>query len=549
MNKWQRRTVYYVVALTGLMLGYAVAYQRGMVALEGAEGSTASFLHALQVVVETFTTTGFGSDAPWETPTMNVLVILMDTTGTLMIFLALPVLLFPALEDVLSTTVPDAVPEDRSDHVVVATFSPRADTLIDELDAREVGYVLVESDADRATALYEDGYDVIGADPETIEGLRSANVSQARAVVADVSDRVDTSIVLTAREVSETVRVVSVVEAPDRMDYHELAGANEVLSPRPLLGNQLAQVASSGVTTELGEGIEIGEDFQIAELLVHHGSPLAGMTLAASNLRERTGANVIGAWFRGEFESPVDPETTLEAGTVLLVTGREEQLDRLESLPESTVRAFETGEAVVIGHGQVGKAVTHALEEMGQTYTVLNRHDGPGVDVVGEADDTDALRRAGIDGARSAILAIPDDTEAEFATLVMRETNPDLDIAARTEDAETVQKMYRAGANYVLSLAQVTGRMVASAVLEDEEVIATDTQVEIIKTTAPGLVGQTLAAGGVRERTGCTVVAVERNGSVYTDLGPDFRIADGDELVVAGTDSGTNRFVEVYCRG
>jgi Trk K+ transport system NAD-binding subunit len=543
MNKWQRRTVYYVVGLTGLMLGYAVAYQWGMVTLEGAEGVRASFLHALQVVVETFTTTGFGSDAPWESSFMNVLVITMDTTGTLMIFLALPVLLFPALEDTLSTTVPRSV-GDVSDHVVIATYSARAETLVDELEARDTEYVLVEPDGDRAVTLYEEGYDVIEADPETIDGLEGANLRAARALVADVSDRVDTSIVLTAREISETVQVVSVVEDPESTDYHELAGADEVLSPRPLLGERLAEVASTGVVTELDEGVTVGEEFELAELLVHHGSPLAGTDLDESNIREGTGVNVIGAWFRGDFETPVGPGTTLEAGTVLLVTGRSDQLERLSTLPESTVREHETGTTLVVGHGEVGKAVTRAFDRVGQEYTVMDEVEKPGVDVVGRADDTEALRAAGIGRARSVILAIPDDTEAEFATLVMRDADPDLDIAARTEDAEAVQKMYRAGANYVLSLAEVTGRMTASAVLEDDDIIATNTQVEILKTEAPGVAGLTLAEARIRERTGCTVVAVERDGRVFTDLGPDFRVETGDSLVVAGPEAGTVSFRE-----
>jgi Trk K+ transport system NAD-binding subunit len=545
MNKWQRRTVYYTAVLTSLILGYAVVYNWGMVTLEGAEGVSGTYLHALQVVVETFTTTGFGSDAPWETRFMNVLVILMDTTGTLLIFLALPVLLFPALEDVLSTTVPKSV-EGRSDHVVVATYSPRAESLIDELEARDVGYVLVEPDPERATALHEDGYDVIEADPETIDGLAGADLADARAIVADVTDRVDTSIVLTAREISESVRVVSVVEDPERTGYHELAGADEVLSPRPLLGQRLAEVTSAGVTTELGGSVELGEDFELAELLVHQGSSLVGTTLAGSGLRERTGVNVIGAWFRGEFRSPVSPDTTLEPGMGLLVTGRQDQLARLDEFGESTVRDYATAGVVVIGHGEVGKAVTRHLDEAGQPYTVFDRANKPGVDVIGNAADTDALEASGVGDARAVILAIPDDTDAEFATLVMRDAHPDLDIAARTEDVETVRKMYRAGANYVLSLAQVTGRMAAAAVLSETDVVPATTQVEILETAAPALAGRTLAGADVRERTGCTVVAVERDGEVFTDLGPDFRIEAGDELVVAGTEDGTAAFLDAY---
>ena len=104
--------------------------------------------------------------------------------------------------------------------------------------------------------------------------------------------------------------------------------------------------------------------------------------------------------------------------------------------------------------------------------------------------------------------------------------------------------MYRAGADYVLSLATVSGRMLASTILEDEEVISLDKQVEVIRTHAPGLVGRTLGEADVRARTGCTVVGVERDGEVITDLGADFRIREGDELVIAGTDEGTNRFME-----
>jgi len=33
---------------------------------------------------------------------------------------------------------------------------------------------------------------------------------------------------------------------------------------------------------------------------------------------------------------------------------------------------------------------------------------------------------------------------------------------------------------------------------------------------------------------------------VITDLDPTFEVRAGDELVVAGTDEGTNRFTEIY---
>jgi Trk K+ transport system NAD-binding subunit len=279
----------------------------------------------------------------------------MDLTGTLLIFMALPVLVFPVFEDILSTTVPTSVAEDTEGHVVICSYTSRAEALIDELDSWDVDHIIIESDRERATELYENGHRVIHADPTSIAGLEGAALASARAIVADVSDQVDTSIVLAAQEVVEEIPIISVVEEPDRQSYHRLAGADHVLSPRPLLGESLASKITTSVTASLGEAIEIGDHFEIAELPIHRGSRLVGTTLAESGIREQSGVNVVGAWFRGEFETPPSPDATLTDGTVLLVTGREGQLEELKQLTLSEVRRFSRGETIVIGYGEVGR--------------------------------------------------------------------------------------------------------------------------------------------------------------------------------------------------
>lgn len=537
-----RRVGYYVALIATLVFVYSVAYHYGM---QVFEGETNPFLHSVQVVVETFTATGYGSDSPWSSPEMNLLVILMDLTGVGVFFLALPVLLFPLVEDAMSTSAPSKLDEDLSDHVLVCSYTVRAETLVSELTSNGVAYVLVEPDRETATDLYEQGYSVVHADPESVEGLERANVVDARALVADVSDRVDASIVLAAREVAEDVRIVSVVEEPDRRPYHQLAGADVVVSPRQALGRSLAHKVTAAVTTELDDAVDLGEEFDLAELPVHHGSDLAGRTLSDSGIRERFGVNVVGAWVRGEFETPPSPDRTLESGTVLLVTGQESQLERLKELTVGNLRRFRSGESIVIGYGEVGRRVASELEAAEVPFTVLDRQDHDGVDVVGEAADPEALAAAGVADAESVVLALPDDTQTEFTTLVVRDLTDDAEIIARAEEAGAVRKTYRAGADYVLSLATVSGRMVASQVLERETIVSMDTHVEVIRTTAPQLAGQTLAEARVRERTDCTVVAVQRDGEVVTNLSPTFRVRPGDELVVVGTDAATNRFVEL----
>ncbi len=541
MNKWQRRTVYYAFLLFGSMLVFAVLYRGGMRIYEGAPRT---FLHSLQVVVETFTTTGFGSDSPWTSAEMQVLVIVMDLVGTLLIFMALPVLAFPLLEDILSTTVPTAVPDDTEGHVIICSYTSRAGALTDELDSWGVDHVIIESDRARATELYENDHRVVHADPTSIAGLEGAELASARALVADVADRVDASIVLTAKEVAEDVPVVSVVEEPDRQSYHRLAGADHVLSPRPLLGKSLASKVTTSVTANLSEAVDIGDDFGVAELPIHRGSRLVGTTLAESGIREQSGVNVIGTWVHGEFETPPSPDATLTDGTVLLVTGREDQIEELKQFTLSEIRRFSRGKTIVIGYGEVGSRICAALDDAGLPHTVVDRTGMDGVDVVGDATEPETLQEAGIEDARSVILAMPDDTTTEFAALVIRDISPETEIIARVEGTESVRKMYRAGADYVLSLATVSGRMIASTILEDEDVLSLDKQVDVVRTVAPKLVGRTIGGAEVRSKTDCTVVGVERNGTLITDVGPEFGVETGDELIVAGTDDGIQRFTE-----
>ncbi|OTF12466.1 TrkA family potassium uptake protein [Halorubrum sp. SD612] len=543
MDTWKRRVGGYIAFVAVVLVSTTVSYRWGM---RVYENDPRTLIESFQFAIEMFTTTGFGGDASsWQTQEMHAFIAVMDLVGMVLLIGALPVVATPLLESAFSTTVPRSLDADLSGHVVVASDTTRSDALLDEFDSEGVTYVVVEPDPDRALALYEAGHMVIRADPETTAGLESARLGDARALVTDLSDRVDASIVLAAKELSTGVRAISVVEDPSRERYHRLAGADEVLSPRSLLGESLASKVTTAVRTDLDEAVAVG-DLRIAEVSIHHGSGLAGSTLAGSRIGERTGVDVIGAWFNGAFEAAPPPDATLSAGTVLLVSGTEGQVERLVNLTNSAARRFGAGETVVIGHGQVGKTVANALESADLPVTVVDRDGAEAIDVVGDATEPDTLRDAGVADARTVVLALPDDTTAEFATLVVRDLAPNVELLARVEDAESVPKMHRAGADYVLSLSTVTGRMSASAVLADRDVLSLDTHVEVVRTEASALVGRTVGQAAVRETTGCTVIAIERGDELVTDVGPETRVERGDELVVVGTDEGVRAFERAF---
>jgi Trk K+ transport system NAD-binding subunit len=534
-----RRTVYYLGLVVATTVCFTAVYNWGMAAWEGRPQP---LYRSLEVVVQSFTTTGYGEDAPWQTPQMNALAIAMQLAGIGLILTAVDVFAVPWLRETLEPAVPESV-DDLDDHVIICHHTPRTDAFVTELDARGREYVLVEPDEERARELHESEYRVVHGDPESTETLANARLSSARALVADAADDTNASIALSARDTAPGVRVITLVDDASLARYHRAAGADDVLSPRQLLGTSLAEQVPTAVTTDVDDGIPLGEDFELVELTVADESDLCERTFGEAQLRARFGVNVIGAWFDSEFETPVPPGATLDAGTRLLVAGEPDAVARVEDATAATVREFSPQRIVLAGYGDSGQAAAEALADSGSHLTVLDVDPGPAVDVVGDARDPDVLCAARIEDAAALLIAVSDDTTAIFATLIARELNPDLHIVVRANEEADVQKLYRAGGDYVQSLATVSGRMLASTVFEDEEVLAYDKQVSVVRLPAGDLVGRTIAEANVRSVTGCTVVAVVRAGETLTEFDPaSFVFADGDEVIIAGTDEATTRF-------
>jgi len=542
MNLWTRRFLYAMATVTAVVLLYAGVYQWGMGVFEE---TPISYVQALQVVVEAITTAGFGGHAPWESGVLNAMILAMNLTGVLFVFLAVPVFIVPLFREVLRTHPPAST--DATGHILLCTHTARGEAFITELTARNQPYVIIETDREAARTLYDAGHNVIVGDPESIDVLNNANITEAIAVVADAADDVNASIALSVREIDPDMRVVTLVEDPALATYHRLAGANEVLSPRQLVGESLARQVPSVMRTTIAEGVPIGGEIKLVELKVEPDGELFGKTVRDLLDQGGHGTDVIGAWKDGHFTSPLPDGFVLGAGVRLLVAGPSTRIQALRDEAAATLGYAPPRSVLIAGYGRAGKAAASVLAETSASVTVLDRKESDRVDVVGDVRDPEALVEAGVKDATAAILTVDDDTTAILAVLVMRDLNPDLDIIVRANKEADEQKLYRAGANYVQSLATVSGRMLASTVLDDEEVLTFEQQVEIVKLPAGRLAGNTLAEAEVQAETGAVVLAVDRNDETHVDIDPTtFDIEEGDVLVIAGTTDSILRFETRY---
>ena len=522
--QWLQRVLKATVAVVAFVGVLTVTYHTVMIRFEGLSPTLA---HSLQVVVETVTGTGYGSDAPWTTPVANGLVVVMDLSTFLVLFVVFPYVFQPVLETALSPSLPATT--DADDHVVVCGTPRLTDRLIDDLAEREIETVVVTDDEGDAIERQDDGLTAIHGAPTSADTLRRAGVDRARAVVVDTGDERAASVVLAAREVDPDVRTVAVVDHLDHEAQLAHAGADSVLTPRHLLGRRIAERVGRQLDPARSDSITLGDDTALLEITATPDSRLAGRSvgdIAADDIR------VVGHWVDGSFVGKPGDKTVIEPGSVVLLAGPTESLAALEA---DSCRVDPDPTVVIAGHGIVGATVSGELRDAGIDCRVIDTHDGDGVDIVGDATTPATLQRAGVADAAAFVVALNDDDATVLSVLAADESLGPADVIARMNDPANETNIRRAGAEYVLGVATISGRLLVSEVLQ-EPVVGVDRQLRTARIDGGRFAGQRIAATPI-QAADCVVVAVERDGAFLTDIRPDFEIHGDDTLVVVGADA------------
>lgn len=324
-----------------------------------------------------------------------------------------------------------------------------------------------------------------------------------------------------------------------------IAGATATFTPRHILGAALAARASLRISPRVAGIQQLGRNLEVAEMTVRPESPIAGKTLEEADIGARTGATVIGQWVGGELGVRSGAAARIEPGGTLVAVGSHDSIDRLTGLAEGKAALRRQGHFVVCGGGEVGRKVTELLRTVGEEVKLIDRQAGPEVDVVGDVLDMKVLEGAGVKEAQSVILALDTDSATLFATVILKDVAPEVPVIARVNRAENVERIHRAGAYFALSISQVSGQMLARKLL-GEEAFLIDPQLKVLKVSPAGLSGSHPADLALRERTGCSVVAVERGDEVLVEFGPDFRFRADDTVYICGSHGAVRRFTEVF---
>lgn len=538
--------------LVFVILAFSVGFQLLMRVVEGEEYSLVAGLYWVLV---TMSTLGYG-DIVFHTDLGRAYSLFVLFSGVVLLLIVLPYIFLnyiaiPWVQASLRLQAPREVKDEMTDHVILTGSDTLVWGLIRRLEGFGIPCLLIEEDPERAARLASEGHTALTGEADSRDTWERAHVERACLVLANLTDVDNTNVILTVRDVSDQVPVVSIASSEDAVDVMELAGATHVIPLRRQLGEQLAGRLNAGHA----ESHEIGRirDLIVAEFPVHN-TPLAGKTVRETRLRELLGLSMVGIWENAELR-PVKPDHRLSDQCVPVVVGTEAQLQELNEL----LYIYDTNwnPVLVIGGGKVGRSATRALRRRGVPVHLVERNAALAKRwesvadrvFVGDAASRELLEEAGIHEAPAVLLTTNDDATNAYLSVYCRRLNPELRIVSRVTRARNIASLQRAGADLVLSYDSL-GVETVSALARGRPLVLLGEGVELVEIRTPGsLVGKRLGESEIGARTGLNVVGLEVDGEIHRTPGADVVLPEGSRLIMVGTSEGGEAFREAFGNG
>lgn len=261
------------------------------------------------------------------------------------------------------------------------------------------------------------------------------------------------------------------------------------------------------------------------------------------------------------------------------------ELLRTRNLPERGLRDH----VVIAGFGRVGSFVARLLQRLDRPFVAVDSNPDRTEQAValgypavfGDASAEVVLEAASVRNARLVIVTVPDPVGVRLLVERVRAINPEVPVVARATSVEQLEDLGKLGvfeavhpeSEAGLELGRQALRHLGAGSWEIQRLTDEVHRELYAPITHPGadvgyldglrhasrmietdwvrlsetspLAGSTIGELGIRSRTGVSVVAVVRDGSVYANPGPEMSLEPDDLVAVLGTDEQRRSFLEL----
>ncbi|MBW3466449.1 potassium channel family protein [Arthrospiribacter ruber] len=534
----------FLLVLIGLMFVFSFIFQF----LMENEGQPYSFITGMYWTLTVMSTLGFG-DITFESDAGRIFSMLVLLSGMLFLLVLFPFTFInffysPWMKAQEQARVPRELPEDTKDHVLLTRFGPVTEALIKKLKRYNYKYWVIVSTLAEGLELREMGIKVLLGDLGDPETYRKGRVKTAALVASTESDVLNTNVAFTVRGINKDVPIIATCSASASLDILSLAGCNNVLQLGEDMGKILSRRANGGDANAHLIG-RFGE-LIIAEASVT-GCSLVNKTLRETQLRQNIGVSVVGVWERGKF-MPANPDIMINDSTVLVLAGSPRQIDKYNKTYQ--LKYNHSAPIIILGGGRVGRATGRALAARNLDYRIVEkdpeRVKNMAKTIVGDAADLEILKEAGIMDSPCVIITTHDDDVNVYLTIYCRSLRPDIQIITRTTLERNLASIHRAGADFVMSYASMGANAILN-LLRRNDVLMVAEGLDLIRVKVPEeLIGDSISESEIRKDTGCTIIAVKKEGEMMINPEPDLQLDKDDEIILIGTVEAENEFFRLY---
>jgi len=208
---------------------------------------------------------------------------------------------------------------------------------------------------------------------------------------------------------------------------------------------------------------------------------------------------------------------------------------------------------IIVGYGRVGRLAAHELMERKKEFIVIDpkvteekikEKESEFKIIQGDATEDEVLKLAGIERAKSIIVATAKAEVTVFVVLSAKELNPKLNIVARADDEANIVKLKKAGATKVVNPYAAGGYKLASLAANtsiidffDANFSSQDGAFDIerlVLDSESKWIGKSLKELDVRKKCGASIIGVVRDDNTMINPLGDFVFKELDHVVVVG---------------
>ncbi len=299
-----------------------------------------SFVDALYMTVITISTVGFGEVGK---PNMGseIFSIIMIFAGVGIVGYAFTTFVAMLVEGKLMDLWKGNKMEKKisalNNHYIICGSGELAEVIIEKFMAEKLDFVVI---TDKREDL--DNYshhDILVVEGHSTEEsvLTHAGIQKAKGLISTLDTEVDNIVtVLTARNLNKEIYIISNSTSKSGSEKLLKVGANKTLSATEISGKRMASLMiKPNIISFLDVVTRIGDlELDLEEVIVKKDSYLENKNLIQAQIPKKTGLIVLAIKKIEDesllFNPPVD--YTFKIGDVLIVLGREEQVDKLKNL-------------------------------------------------------------------------------------------------------------------------------------------------------------------------------------------------------------------------